>query len=79
VKIWTSDQPIANGKTVHGYTYGAPHFLEDPTVRVVPHVTIEDPLAEECFGRLDARELLGDILVPWVRDRLLPRFERCFI
>jgi hypothetical protein len=78
IKVWTSDQPIASGKTVHGYTYETPHFLEDPNVRVVPHLTIEDSLAEACFGRLDARELLGDVLVRWVRDSLLPRFESCF-
>jgi hypothetical protein len=79
VKEWTSDQPIVSGKTVHGYTYATPHFLEDPNVRVVPHVVIEEPAAEACFGRLDARELLGDRLIPWVREGLLPRFERCFV
>ena len=79
VKQWTSDQPIANGKTVHGYTYATPHFLEDPNVRVVPHLMIEDPYVEACFGRRDARELLGDVLIRWVRDTLLPRFETCFV
>jgi hypothetical protein len=42
-------------------------------------VTIEDAVAETYLGRLDARELLGDILVPWVRDTVLPRFEPCFV
>jgi hypothetical protein len=77
--VWTSDQPIASGRTVHGYTYATPHFLEDPNVRVVPHLTIEDSLAEACFGRLDARELLGDVLIRWVRDSLFPQFESCFV
>jgi hypothetical protein len=77
VKVWTSDQPIATGRTVHGYTYARPHFLEDPNVRVVPYVTIEDPLAEACLGRLDASVLLGT-LVAWVREALLPRFAPCF-
>jgi hypothetical protein len=78
VKVWTSDLPIASGRTVHGYTYATPHFLEDPTVRVVPQVMIDDPAAEACFGRLDACELLGDVLIRWVRA-LLGRFERCFV
>ncbi len=78
IKFWTSDQPIAAGKTVLGYTYGSPHFLEDQRVRVVPYVTIEDAVAEAAFGRVATEALLRDALISWVRDSFLPRFDRCF-
>ncbi len=78
VKIWTSDRPIVSGNTVHGYTYISPHFLEDPSVKVIPHVMIDEPVVVEHFGRLGARELLGDKLIRWVGQTLLPGFEPFF-
>jgi hypothetical protein len=78
VEVWTSDRPLESGKTVHGYTYGAPYFGEDPSVKVLPHLVLDEPSIETHFGRIAASMLLGDKLIPWVREQFLPRFEGFF-
>ena len=78
VEVWTSDRPLESGKTVHGYTYSAPYFGEDPSVRVLPHLVLDEPTIEAHFGRVAASILLGDKLIPWVREQYLPRFEPFF-
>jgi hypothetical protein len=78
VEVWTSDRPLETGKTVHGYTYGTPYPGEDPSVRVLPHLVLDEPAVEMDFGRVAASLLLGDKLIPWVREQFLPRFEPFF-
>lgn len=78
VEVWTSDRPLESGKTVHGYTYDTPYFGEDPSVKVLPHLVLEEPTVELNFGRVAASVLLGDKLIPWVREQFLPRFEPFF-
>jgi hypothetical protein len=78
VESWTSDRPLEAGKTVHGFTYSTPYRSEDPSINVLPHLVIDDPVVETEFGRLAASVLLGDKLIPWVREQYLPRFEQFF-
>ena len=78
VEVWTSDRPLESGKTVHGFTYNAPYREEDPSVRVLPHLVLDDPIIEMNFGRVAASVLIGDKFIPWVREQFLPRFEPFF-
>jgi hypothetical protein len=77
-QVWTTDRPLEPGKTVHGYTYGEPYFGSDPTVKVLPHLVLAEPVVAQHFGRVAASVLFGDKLIPWVREQYLPRFERFF-
>ena len=79
VKSWTSDRALESGKTVHGCEYITPYFHEDPNLKVIPHVVVEDPVAERVFGRIPAPELVGERLLLWVRETFLPRFEPFFV
>ena len=78
VEVWTSPRPLEVGATVHGYTYRSPFFGEDPNIRVLPHLVIDDPTVETAFGRIAASVLIGDKLIPWLREQFLPRFEPFF-
>lgn len=78
VEAWTSDRPLEVGKTVHGFTYNSPFTAEDPNIKVLPHLVIDDPVVETAFGRVAASVLLGDKLIPWVREQYFPRFEQFF-
>jgi hypothetical protein len=78
VEVWTSDRPLEVGKTVHGYTYNAPFAGEDPNIKVLPHLVIDDPVVEREFGRVAASILIGDRLIPWLREQFFPRFEQFF-
>jgi len=78
VEVWTSDRPLEVGKTVHGYTYNTPFAGEDPAILVLPHLVIDDPVVESEFGRVAASILVGDKLIPWLREQFFPRFEPFF-
>ncbi len=78
VKSWTSDRALESGKTVHGCEYITPYYAEDPNLKVIPHLVIEEPVAERVFGRIPAAELVGERLLQWVRESFLPRFDHFF-
>jgi hypothetical protein len=78
VKSWTSDRALEPGKTVHGCEYITPYYQEDPSLKVIPHLVVEDSVAERVFGRIPAPELVGERLLLWVRETFLPRFEHFF-
>lgn len=75
---WTSDRPLEAGETVHRCEYITPYFQEDPYLKVIPYIVIEDAVAEGVFGRTPASELMGERLIHWVRESFLPRFDRFF-
>jgi hypothetical protein len=78
VKSWTSDRALESGKTVHGCEYITPYYHEDPNLKVIPHLVVQDPVAERVFGRIPAPELVGERLLLWIRETFLPRFEPFF-
>ena len=78
VKSWTSDRALEPGKTVHGCEYITPYYAEDPNLKVIPHIVVEDPVVTRIYGRTPAPEMVNERLLQWVRAVYLPRFEPFF-
>jgi hypothetical protein len=78
LKSSTSDRPLEAGATVHSCEYITPYYQEDPYLKVLPYIVIEDAVTERVFGRTPASELVGERLIHWVRESFLPRFDRFF-
>ena len=78
-KCGRAPRPLEVGETVHGYTYRSPVLRSKiRTSKCSRTSSIDDPTVEIEFGSIAASVLLGDRLIPWLREQFLPRFEPFF-
>ena len=79
VKSWTTDRALETGNTVHGCEYVTPYYAEDPNLKVIPHIVIEDPAVTRVYGRTPAPEIVSERLLQWVRAVYLPALRAFFL